>query len=292
MAKLIDGKAIAADIREDIRKEVETLVSNGHRAPGLAVVIVGERKDSQLYVKMKKKSATEAGLISFSAELPENITQNELLEVVKQFNADPGVDGILVQLPLPKHIREEEIIGAIDISKDVDGLHPLNIGLLAMRGRTPLFVPCTPRGCLELIDRVGLDLKGKHAVVLGRSNIVGIPMSLLLLGRNATVTICHSQTADLGEELRKADVIVAACGQAQLVKKEWCKPGVVVIDVGTNSIDNGKGGTRLVGDVDFEHVKEVASHITPVPGGVGPMTIAMLLKNTLDSAKRQQGLLK
>jgi len=267
MAKLIDGKAIASSIREEIKNEVGVMVENGHRAPGLAVVLVGGRKDSQLYVKMKKKSAVEAGIVSFSSELPEDVTQHELLDVVKKYNADSNVDGILVQLPLPKHIQEEEIIGAIDITKDVDGLHPLNVGLLAMRGRTPLFVSCTPRGCLELLDRMGVELKGKHAVVLGRSNIVGIPMSLLLLNRNATVTICHSQTKDLAQELQKADVIIAACGQAQLVKKDWCKPGVVVIDVGTNSIDNGKGGTKLVGDVDFDQVKEVASLITPVPGG-------------------------
>lgn len=292
MAQIIDGKAIAATIRGDIKKEVENMKEGNLRVPGLAVVLVGERKDSQTYVRMKKLAAQETGIVSFDATLPADITQDELLRVVTEFNVNPNVDGILVQLPLPSHIDEKVILGAIDISKDVDGFHPVNIGLLSMKGRNPSFVPCTPRGCIELLERTGVEIPGKHAVVLGRSNIVGLPMAMLLLARNATVTICHSYTKDLPEQVRQADILIAAVGRALLVKKEWVKPGAVVIDVGMNSIAKAEGaGTRLVGDVDYDDVKQVASAITPVPGGVGPMTIACLLRNTVDNAKRRQNVL-
>jgi len=291
MARIIDGKAIAASIREDIKKEVELLKQSNKRLPGLAVVLVGERKDSQTYVRMKKLAAKETGIVSFDSTLPADISQDELLKVVTEFNTNPDVDGILVQLPLPSHIDEKIILGAIDISKDVDGFHPVNIGLLSMKGRNPSFVPCTPRGCIELLERTGVDIAGKHAVVLGRSNIVGLPMAMLLLARNATVTICHSHTKDLPEQVQQADILIAAVGRPQLVKKNWIKPGAIVIDVGMNSIPKPEGGgTKLVGDVDYDEVKEVAGAITPVPGGVGPMTIACLLRNTLDSAKRRQGI--
>jgi len=290
MASIIDGKKIAAEIREDIKKQVEYIKNNGYRVPGLAVVLVGEKKESQTYVRMKKRAANEVGIASVDAVFPAEVSQEELLSVVRKINADPAVDGILVQLPLPAHLNEQEILAAVDISKDIDGFHPLNVGSLVLKGRTPLFVPCTPLGCIELLERTGVEIAGKHAVVLGRSNIVGLPISMLLLARNATVTICHSHTKDLAAQIVQADIIIAACGQAQIIKKDWVKPGAVVIDVGMNAIDNGKGGTRLVGDVNFEDVKDVASAITPVPGGVGPMTIAMLLRNTLESAKRRQGI--
>jgi len=294
MATIIDGKKIAQEIREEVKNNIEKLKVDGHRLPGLAVVLVGARKDSQTYVRMKKRAAAEAGIVSHDAELPADVSQEELLKLVQTLNADNAVDGILIQLPLPSHIDEETILRAIDIEKDVDGFHPENIGLLAMKGRTPLFVPCTPSGCIELLDRSGVVIEGKHAVVMGRSNIVGLPVSMLLLARNATVTICHSHTKDLADKLKQADIIIAACGQPQVIRKEWVKPGAVVIDVGMNSIDNGKGdgGTRLVGDVHYDGVKEVAGAITPVPGGVGPMTIAMLMKNTLKSSIRRQGLPK
>jgi len=221
-------------------------------------------------------------------EVPDTITQTELLQVVKSINADPTIHGLIVQLPLPSHIDEITILDEVEHSKDIDGFHPLNIGALAMKGREPKFVSCTPKGCLELLDRTGVKLDGKHVVVIGRSNIVGVPASLLCLKRNATVSICHSRTENLPEQVRKADVIIAAVGKPLMVKKDWVKPGAVVIDVGMNSLDDPtkKLGYRLVGDVDYNEVKEVASLITPVPGGVGPMTVAMLLQNTLTAAKR------
>jgi len=292
MATIIDGKKIAGDVRENIKKRVDELKNGGHRPPGLAVVLVGERKDSQTYVRMKKRAAIEAGFVSYDCALSGDVSQQEVIDVVRKYNADPAVDGILVQLPLPPQINEEQVLSAIDVTKDVDGLHPENVGNLVLKGRKPLFVSCTPAGCVELLDRTGVQIAGKHAVVMGRSNIVGLPVSLLLLERNATVTICHSQTKDLKEKVSQADILIAACGQPQIIKKDWIKPGAVVIDVGMNAIDNGDGGTKLVGDVHFDEVKEVASAITPVPGGVGPMTIAMLLQNTLQSAIRSQGLEK
>ena len=282
--EIIDGKAIAATIREEIKSEVSTMKTK----PGLAVVIVGERKDSQTYVRMKRKACEEVGIESFHAEIPGTATEKEVLDVVKKFNADARVHGILVQLPLPKHMDEEKILAAISIEKDVDGFHPENIGKLAMKGHEPLFVPCTPKGCVELLKRSGVDPNGKNAVVVGRSNIVGMPAAMLLMGANATVTVVHSKTQNPKKICREADIIVAACGSAEMVKRDWVKPGAVVIDVGTNGVEDKtkKSGYRLVGDVDYENVRKVASKITPVPGGVGPMTIAMLLSNTLASGKR------
>ncbi|CAL4902929.1 unnamed protein product [Urochloa decumbens] len=287
MAQIIDGKAIAADIRREVAAEVAAL-SSTHNVPGLAVVIVGSRKDSQTYVNMKRKACAEVGIRSVDVDLPEDISETALVAEVHRLNADPAVHGILVQLPLPKHINEEKILTEISIEKDVDGFHPLNIGKLAMKGREPLFVPCTPKGCMELLSRSGVTVKGKRAVVVGRSNIVGLPVSLLLLKADATVSIVHSRTPDPESIVREADVVIAAAGQAMMIKGDWIKPGAAVIDVGTNSVDDPtrKSGYRLVGDVDFGDVSKVAGYLTPVPGGVGPMTVGMLLKNTVDGAKR------
>lgn len=287
-AQLIDGKQIAADIRAEIKADVEEIKSKTGKVPGLAAVLAGARKDSQTYVRMKKKACKKAGIASFGHDLPEDISREELLDIVKDLNANPDVHGILVQLPLPEHIDEEEILSAVSLEKDVDGFHPINIGRLSMKRRDPLFVPCTPKGCIELLNRTGVVIEGKRAVVLGRSNIVGLPVAMLLLHRNATVTICHSRTNDLPSVVREADILIAAVGRAEMVKRNWVKPGIVVIDVGMNAVDDSTSekGYRLTGDVAFDEVKEVASAITPVPGGVGPMTIAMLLRNTVDSAKR------
>ncbi len=292
-ATLIDGKATAAQIHEEIRAEVERLKAEHGIVPGLATVLVGENPASQFYVRSKRKRCSEVGIRSFGYELPETATQEEVEGLVAELNANPEVHGILVQLPLPKHLDEERVLAAIGIEKDVDGFHPVNIGRLAMKGREPMFVPCTPAGCIELLDRYGIEIEGKDAVVLGRSNIVGLPVAMLLLHRNATVTICHSRTRDLAEVCRRADILIAAVGRPKMVKADWIKPGAAVIDVGINRVEDptAKRGYRIVGDVDFEAAKEVAGYITPVPGGVGPMTIAMLLKNTLTSAKRAAGVL-
>jgi 5,10-methylene-tetrahydrofolate dehydrogenase/methenyl tetrahydrofolate cyclohydrolase len=287
-AHIIDGKQIAATIHDEIKTEVEQLKAAHDKIPGLATVLVGSRKDSQSYVRMKKKACTQIGFNSFGYDLPTETTQEELLRIVRDINNNPEVHGILVQLPLPDHIDEEEILGAITLDKDVDGFHPINIGRLSMKRREPLFVPCTPKGCIELLDRSNIKIEGKHAVILGRSNIVGLPVAMLLLHRNATITICHSRTSNLPDVTRQADILVTAIGKAGIVKGSWIKPGAVVIDVGINDVpdpSNSKG-YRLTGDVDFEQAKEIASAITPVPGGVGPMTIAMLLQNTLISFKR------
>jgi 5,10-methylene-tetrahydrofolate dehydrogenase/methenyl tetrahydrofolate cyclohydrolase len=291
-AHIIDGKAIAATIRGEIATEVEAMTAQHGKVPGLATVLVGQRRDSQTYVRMKKKACAEVGITSFGHDLPEDISQEELLKVVRDLNANPEVNGILVQLPLPDHIDDEEILGGVDLEKDVDGFHPINIGRLSMKRRDPLFVPCTPKGCIELLDRSGIEIEGKRAVVLGRSNIVGLPVAMLLLHRNATLTICHSRTQDLPGVVREADILIAAVGRAEMVRGDWVKPGVSVIDVGINAVDDStrERGYRLVGDVAFDEVKEVAAAITPVPGGVGPMTIAMLLRNTTDSAKRTLGM--
>lgn len=291
-AQIIDGKAIAAQIREEIRADVARMQQTYGKVPGLAAVLVGDRKDSQTYVRMKKKACAEVGIASFGYDLPADIGQDELRRLVEDLNANPDVHGILVQLPLPSHIDEETILGAISIEKDVDGFHPLNIGRLSMKRREPLFVPCTPKGCIELIERSGFTIEGKRAVVLGRSNIVGLPAAMLLLHKNATVTICHSRTRDLPSIVREAEILVAAVGRAEMVRGDWVRPGAVVIDVGVNAVDdpNDPRGYRLVGDVAFDEVKEVAAAITPVPGGVGPMTIAMLLRNTTDAAMRALGM--
>ncbi|XP_071723359.1 bifunctional protein FolD 2 [Rutidosis leptorrhynchoides] len=287
-ATIIDGKAVAQTIRSEIAQEVRELSDKYSKVPGLAVVIVGNRKDSQSYVNMKRKACAEVGIKSFDIDLPEQVSEPDLVAKVHELNANPDVHGILVQLPLPKHINEEKVLGEICIEKDVDGFHPLNIGKLAMKGRDPLFLPCTPKGCIELLSRSGVTIKGKKAVVVGRSNIVGLPVSLLLLKADATVTVVHSRTPDPESIIREADIVIAAAGQAMMVKGSWIKPGAAVIDVGTNAVDDPskKAGYRLVGDVDFLEACKRAGHITPVPGGVGPMTVAMLLKNTLDGAKR------
>ncbi|TQD76428.1 hypothetical protein C1H46_038056 [Malus baccata] len=286
-AAIIDGKAIAQTIRNEIAEEVRHLWQKYGKVPGLAVVIVGTRKDSQSYVSMKRKACAEVGIKSVDIDLPENVSQDDLIAKVHELNATSDVHGILVQLPLPNHINEEKVLSEISIEKDVDGFHPLNIGKLAMKGREPLFLPCTPKGCLELLSRSGISIKGKKAVVVGRSNIVGLPISLLLLKADATVTVVHSRTPDPESFIREADIIIAAAGQAMMIKGSWIKPGAAVIDVGTNAIDDPsrKSGYRLVGDVDFQEACKVAGWVTPVPGGVGPMTVAMLLKNTLDGAK-------
>jgi len=287
-AQIIDGKAIAATIRGEIKQEVEAMKAQYGRVPGLATVLVGERKDSQTYVRMKKKACAEVGISSFGHDVPADISQAELFTLVQDLNANPDVHGILVQLPLPDHIDEEAIVGAVSLEKDVDGFHPINIGRLSMKRRDPLFSPCTPKGCIELLDRTGVDIEGKRAVVLGRSNIVGLPVAMLLLHRNATLTICHSRTKNLPEVVREADILIAAVGRPEMVRGDWIKPGAVVIDVGVNAVDDPtqEKGYRLVGDVAFDEAKEVAAAITPVPGGVGPMTIAMLLRNTLEGARR------
>lgn len=290
-ARIIDGTAIAAQIRAEVAQGALDLSKTTGVKPGLATVLVGDNPASHKYVSMKRKACAEAGIESFHNELPATATQDEVLALVKRLGADPKVHGILVQLPLPSGIDEPTILDAVPLAKDVDGFHPLNIGGLAMKGRKPHFAPCTPAGVIELLDRSGTKIDGADTVVLGRSNIVGMPVALLLIGRNATVTVCHSKTKDLAATCRRADILVAAIGRARMVKADWVKPGATVIDVGTNVIDDPstKTGKRLVGDVDFDAVKEVAGAITPVPGGVGPMTIAMLLANTLKGARRSAG---
>ena len=286
-ATVIDGKQIGQGVRDEVKEAVDKRLEKGLPAPGLATVLVGDNPASQVYVRSKQKACAEVGINSFGHKLPEDATQEEVEAQVRQLNADPAVNGILVQLPLPRHLDEEKVLSAIDLEKDVDGFHPVNIGRLAQKGREPFFVPCTPAGCMALLERAGAKLSGANAVVLGRSNIVGMPVALLLVKANATVTICHSRTRDLPSVVREADVIVAAIGQPEFVKKDWVKPGAIVIDVGINQKEDpsAKRGYRLVGDVAFDEVAEVAGAITPVPGGVGPMTIAMLLKNTLRAAE-------
>ena len=287
-ASIIDGKAIAAELRENVAKEIEKLVADGGPRPGLATVLVGANPASHIYVRMKRKACGEVGIESYHHELLEDASQEDVEKLVEELNVDPRIHGILVQLPLPAGMDEEAILRMIRIEKDVDGFHPLNIGRLAMKGREPLFVPCTPAGCITLLKKAGATLEGAEAVVVGRSNIVGMPAALLLVKENATVTICHSRTKDLPEVCRKADVLIAAIGRAEMIRGDWIKPGAYVIDVGTNRVDDPtkKRGYRLTGDVAFEEAVEVAGAITPVPGGVGPMTIAGLLNNTLRSAKR------
>ncbi|HLE53033.1 MAG TPA: bifunctional methylenetetrahydrofolate dehydrogenase/methenyltetrahydrofolate cyclohydrolase FolD [Anaerolineales bacterium] len=286
-AQIIDGKAIAEKVRQTVAEDVAAMVAAGRPRPGLATVLVGDNPASQVYVSSKQKACGQAGIESFGFKLEATASQDEVENLVKELNADPRVNGILVQLPLPSGLDEERVLSAIRIEKDVDGFHPLNIGRLAQKGRDPLFVPCTPFGAIFMLEQIGTQLDGTNAVVLGRSNIVGMPVALLLVRRNATVTICHSRSRDLPGIVRRADVLIAAVGRAQMVRGDWVKPGAVVIDVGINRIDDPTHpkGSRLVGDVCFDEVKEVASAITPVPGGVGPMTIAMLLRNTVRAAK-------
>ena len=286
-AQLLDGVKTAEKVRNSVKEEVASWVAAGHNPPGLATVLVGENPASQVYVRSKQKACAEAGIQSFGHNLPATSTQEEVEALVRKLNSDPLVNGILVQLPLPDGLDEEKVLREIKIEKDVDGFHPLNIGRLAQKGREPLFIPCTPYGCMVLLEEAGVKLSGAKAVVLGRSNIVGMPVALLLVRADATVTICHSRTKNLPVVVREADVLVAAIGRPEMVKGDWVKPGAVVIDVGINRVEDAskKRGYRLVGDVAFDEVSEVASWITPVPGGVGPMTIAMLLQNTLRAAK-------
>lgn len=279
-AQTIDGLALSKKLRASFKEEVSALTAQGKR-PGLAVILVGEDSASQVYVRNKIKACEDTGIHSVLEKLDASTTQEQLLTHIDKLNQDPAIHGILVQLPLPKHIDADTVIEAIAPEKDVDGFHISSAGAL-MTGLPHGFWPCTPHGCLKMLDDIGYDLRGKHAVVVGRSNIVGKPMAMMLLGRSATVTICHSATADLGAMTRQADVIVAAVGKVNLITADMVKPGAVVLDVGMNRNAEGK----LCGDVDFDEVKEVASWITPVPGGVGPMTITMLLANTIESAKR------
>ena len=278
MAVIIDGNKIAQEVRQQVRNDALDFKGKTGIVPGLAVILMGEDPASQVYVDRKAKACAEVGFFSREYRLPADTSETKLLGIINELNADKLIHGILVQLPLPKHIQTDKIIAAIDPHKDVDGLHPYNVGGLV--SGNPLFVPCTPRGIMELISRTGIELAGKEAVVVGRSNLVGKPIALLLLAQHATVTICHSRTKDLPAVTRRADVLIAAVGKAEMIKANMIKEGAVVIDVGVNRLESGK----LAGDVAFNEVAPKASYITPVPGGVGPMTIAMLMKNTLDAA--------
>jgi methylenetetrahydrofolate dehydrogenase (NADP+) / methenyltetrahydrofolate cyclohydrolase len=279
MAVIIDGRAVAKEVQKKIKDDVDGLERRWGLAPGLAVVVVGDDPASHIYVRNKEKACKEVGIKSFEHLLPATVPEKELLALVHQLNKDKRVHGILVQLPLPPHIRAEKILEAISPYKDIDGFHPVNQGLLALGAEG--FKPCTPLGIMKLLESVQCDPKGKNAVVVGRSNIVGKPVALMLLGKHATVTICHSRTANLRDEVSRADILIVAIGKAGLVRGDWVKPGAVVIDVGVNRLPSGK----LAGDVEFETAKERAAAISPVPGGVGPMTICMLLYNTLKAAK-------
>jgi methylenetetrahydrofolate dehydrogenase (NADP+)/methenyltetrahydrofolate cyclohydrolase len=282
-ATIIDGKAIAAQVRGDVAAGVAERVAQGRPAPGLAVVLVGENPASEVYVRNKARATREVGMVSIDQRLPASATEAELLALIAELNRRSDVQGILVQLPLPRHIDSVKVIEAIDPGKDVDGFHPVNVGRLASGARA--LAPCTPTGCLILARSVQPDLTGVEAVVIGRSNIVGKPMAQLLLGANCTVTITHSRTRDLPAVVRRADLVVAAVGRAEMVRGDWIKPGAVVIDVGIQRVPGPAGKARLVGDVAFEEARQVAGAITPVPGGVGPMTIACLLQNTLQAAQ-------
>ncbi len=284
-ARILDGKAIAARIRKDLAREVASLTAAHGRAPGLAVILIGDDPASQVYVRNKKKACAEAGIVSedFSQTLPADTTRQHLLGLIAELNADPRVDGILVQMPLPGHIRPEAVIEAIDPGKDVDGFHPYNVGRLA--ARHPALRSCTPMGCMRLIEETGIEPHGQEAVIVGASNIVGRPMALELLLAGCTVTVTHKFTRDLAAHVRRADILVAAAGRPGLIRGEWIKPGAVVIDVGINRLDDG----RLVGDVEYDEAVKRAGWITPVPGGVGPMTITMLLANTVQAYRTHLG---
>ena len=281
MAEIINGKLVAAELRAGIKAEVETFKAENGLDVGLAVIIVGSNPASQVYVRNKAKACEEVGITSYVISLPEEITEGELLTRIEELNRDAKVNGILVQLPLPKHINEESVINSISPDKDVDAFHPANVGKILIGNYT--FLPCTPAGVIDLLDYYGISISGKKCVVVGRSNIVGKPMAHLLLERNGTVTVCHSRTQNLAEEIGAADILVVAIGKSEFVKGSMIKPGAVVIDVGINRGTDGK----LVGDVEYSSASEVASYITPVPGGVGPMTITNLLKNTLRAARIQ-----
>jgi len=286
--KIIDGKAISADVRKELKVDVAKLKAEKGITPGLAVVLVGSRPDSASYVKSKTKACEEVGIFVLDKKFDESVSENEVVKCVQLLNADNRIHGILVQLPLPKHIDETKVLTAISFDKDVDGFSARNIGELALKGGKPSAIACTPKGCMELLKRTGVDPSGKECVVLGRSNIVGMPMILLLTHANGSVKVCHSKTQDIADECRRADIVIAAIGKPEFVRGDWLKPGCTVIDVGINAIPDAtkKSGQRLVGDVNFNECKFKAEHITPVPGGVGPMTIAMLLKNTCELAER------
>jgi methylenetetrahydrofolate dehydrogenase (NADP+)/methenyltetrahydrofolate cyclohydrolase len=279
MGTIIDGKAVARVIQAEIKEEVEGLKRRWGMVPGLGVVLVGDDPASHLYVKNKEKACKEVGIRSEEHLLPASISERDILSLIQKLNRNDEIHGILVQLPLPAHVRAERVLNAVSPQKDIDGFHPVNQGLLLSGGEG--FRPCTPVGIMKLLDSVRCDPKGKNATVVGRSNIVGKPVAIMLLERHATVTICHSRTAQLKDEVGRADIVVAAIGKAAMIRGDWIKPGAVVIDVGINRLPSGK----LSGDVEFESAKERASYITPVPGGVGPMTICMLLFNTLRAAK-------
>ena len=284
MAQIIDGKALAAKLKVDMQMDVTTLAQKHGRAPGLAVILVGDDPASHVYVKNKKIACEQVGIASFSHQLPASTTQEHLLGLIAELNNDPKVDGILVQLPLPEHIHADKVLNTIQADKDVDGFHPFNVGCLAVR--QPALRSCTPYGCIKLIETTGIDLHGKEAVVVGASNIVGRPMALELLLAGATVTVCHRFTENLQPHIERADIVVAAAGKQGLIKGEWIKEGAVVIDVGIHRLEDGS----LTGDVDFEAASKRAGYITPVPGGVGPMTITMLLANTITAFKNHVGL--
>lgn len=282
MSILINGKETSKKIKEELKSQVTEMIEGGMEAPTLAVVLVGNDPASQVYVNHKKKGCAYVGIRSLAYEMPETTSEEELLELINELNERQDVHGILVQLPLPKHIDEEKVLLTIDPLKDVDGFHPFNVGSLSI-GRE-CFKSCTPAGIIELLKRYEIDIEGKNCVIVGRSNIVGKPISMMLLAENGTITICHSRTKDLKGVCKEADILIAAIGRAKMIDSEYVKEGAVVIDVGINRLDNGK----LCGDVDFDDVKDIAEAITPVPGGVGPMTIAMLLKNCVISAKKHQ----
>jgi 5,10-methylene-tetrahydrofolate dehydrogenase/methenyl tetrahydrofolate cyclohydrolase len=307
MSNIIDGKYIYEQIVSSLKRELvalrglrytkalQRLQSNQYfeyAVPGLAVIQIGDKMESSVYIKKKCEACADVGFYSEVHKLEPDVTDDSVIALIDKLNANTRVNGILVQLPLPKHLNESKILNHIACDKDIDGFHAQNIGELAMTNREPAFVPCTPLGCLKILKHENIKLTGSHVVVIGKSNIVGLPMSLLLLKEGATVTVCHIDTKDLQSHTKRADIIVSACGQPEMIKKDWVKEGVVVIDVGTNFIPDStkKSGKKLVGDVDFNEVKEVAHKISPVPGGVGPMTVAMLLSNTLKAFKMQNGL--
>ncbi|HLV34934.1 MAG TPA: bifunctional methylenetetrahydrofolate dehydrogenase/methenyltetrahydrofolate cyclohydrolase FolD [Spirillospora sp.] len=285
-ATIIDGTVIAERIRAEIAADVERFREKYGYAPGLGAVLAGDDPASAQYVRMKRRACEKIGIDSVTHEMTAASTQAEVGAAIEALNADPRVHGILVQLPLPPQIDEERVLALVSLEKDVDGFHPVNIGKLAMKGREPTFTPATPTGCMVLLEEAGVQIEGAHAVVLGRSNIVGLPVAMMLQKANATVTICHSRTRNIPDIIRQADILIAAIGKPNYVQGDWLKPGAVVIDVGTNRIDDpaAEKGYRWVGDVDFESAREVAGAITKVPGGVGPMTITMLLKNTVKAA--------
>ncbi len=288
-ATVIDGAVVAERMRAEVAAEAKRFVEQYGYPPGLGVVLAGDDPASHQYVRMKRRACEQAGFDSIPHYLPQDATQEDVEDAVSTLNNDPRVHGILVQLPLPKHIDEERVLRLVSIDKDADGLHPANIGLLAMKGREPLYTPATPTGCIALLKEVGTKISGANAVVIGRSNIVGMPVALMLIKEDATVTVCHSRTKDMPEIVRQADIVIAAIGKPAFVKGEWLKPGAVVIDVGTNKVDDpaAEKGYRWVGDVDFESASQVARAISKVPGGVGPMTITMLMVNTMKAAWSQ-----